>query len=232
MKGKNLSIIITVLVAITVMGCNSEVTKKNSSDTLKDSNFSKTEEKSAEDETTTEKKERPIIEIIRPEADELTFKDLAKRHFGFSSGAGGWGEEFTIEKDGYFTGNYHDTDMGDIGEGYEYGTMYVSSYSGHFTDITKINDHTYRMKLADISYEKPADTVEIIDNVRYIYTDAYCLGGTDTFTVYLPGTPISELSEEIYWWVSMYNQSESELTMIVIADEKNGYGIYSHDRVD
>ena len=36
---------------------------------------------------------------------------------------------------------------------------------------------------------------EIRDNVRYIYTDSYCLGETDTFTIYLPGTPWDELSE-------------------------------------
>lgn len=160
----------------------------------------------------------------------LTFADLSERQFEFSSGAGAWAESFTIEKDGYFTGSFHDTDMGGIGEGYAYGTIYSSSYSGYFTDLTQINDYTYTMKLADISYKEPIDTVEIIDELRYIYTDSYCLGDTDTFTIYLPGTPWDELSEEVRTWLFMVNQSESELTMIAIVDEINEYGIYSYDR--
>ncbi len=165
------------------------------------------------------------------ESTDLTFADLAKRQFEFSSGAGGWWEEFTIEKDGYFTGYYQDSDMGSTGEGYDGGTIYCSSYSGHFTDLIKVNDYTYKMKLADISYKETDDTEEIKDNVLYIYTGSYCLGGTDTFTIYLPGTPLDELSEEVRMWLSLNNQSENELNMIAIVDETNEYGIYSYDRL-
>ena len=139
-------------------------------------------------------------------------------------------EEFTIEKDGYFTGNFHDSDMGSIGEGYEDGTIYCCSYSGHFSDLTKTNDYTYTMKLTDISYDETVNTEEISDNIRWIYTDSYCLGGTDTFTIYLPGTPVSELSEEVLLWLFMTNEDETELDMIAIVDETNEYGIYSYER--
>ena len=88
------------------------------------------------------------------------------------------------------------------------------------------------MKLADITYKETPDTTEISDSIRYIYTDSYCLGGTDTFTIYLPGTPVSELSGDVWMWLRMANQSETELTMIAIVDETNGYGIYSYDRLN
>ncbi|MBQ7925535.1 MAG: DUF1311 domain-containing protein, partial [Lachnospiraceae bacterium] len=60
---------------------------------------------------------------------------------------------------------------------------------------------------------------------------SYCLGATDTFTVYLPGTPLEELGAEVRTWIDSYNQSETQLTMIIIVDEINGYGIYSLDRL-
>ena len=150
----------------------------------------------------------------------LTFKDLSTKRFDFSSGAGAWGEEFIIEKDGYFTGGYHDSNMGEIGEGYPNGTFYCCSYSGHFADLVKVGEYIYEMKLTDISYKEKQGTEEIVDGVRYVYTDSYFMSANDTFRIYLPGMPISEINEELYWWVEVYNQSESELTMFVIANEK------------
>lgn len=181
-------------------------------------------------EDTTEVETAP--EETKPaDAMEITFADLSKYQFEFCSGAGGWSEEFTIEKDGYFTGKYYDSDMGSTGEGYDNGTYYCCTYSGHFTDLVKINNYTYEMKLADITYDDEVGTEEIIDGVLYVYTESYCLGSSDTFTIYLPGTSLDELSEEVKSWIYYANGDEEELTMVVIADISNGYGIYSYDRI-
>ena len=188
-----------------------------------------TESTVLENEYSTE--ESTAIESETAQNNDLTFEDLSQLGFSFMSGAGGWSEEFNIERDGYFTGQYHDSEMGIRGEGYDSGSVYFSSYSGHFTDLIKINDYTYQMKLADITYDYPVDTAEIKDDIRYIYTESYCLGGTDTFNIYLKGTPVSELSEEVYSWLHMINENESKLTFVAIADEANGYGIYSYKRL-
>ena len=179
----------------------------------------------------TAEKESASEEVSLSESAEFTFADLSKYQFEFCGGAGGWSEEFTIEKDGYFTGKFHDSDMGDTGDGYDAGPFYFCSYSGHFTDFVKINDYTYKMKLTDITYDEEVGTEEIIDGVLHIYTDSYCLGSSDTFTVYLPGAPLDELSEEVKSWIYYANGDEEELTMVVIADISNGYGIYSYDRL-
>ena len=170
-------------------------------------------------------------ENSQTESTDLTFADLAQRQFEFCSGAGGWSENFTIEKDGFFTGLYNDSDMGDTGEGYENGTCYSSSYTGYFTNLTKINEYTYTMELADISYKETVGTEEIIDNVRYIYMGSYCLGTAETVTIYLPGTSLAELPEGIEFWIGDANGNEEELTMITIVDDAHGYGIYSRDRL-
>ncbi len=170
------------------------------------------------------------------QSGDLTFADLAKYSFEFCSGAGGWSTDFEIEKDGSFKGNYHDSDMGDTRENYEDGTRYICGFSGDFTGLTKINDYTYEMKMENLTYEETPGKEEIADGVKYIYTDAYGLEGTDTFKVYLPGAPVSDLSEEEYFWVRTANENGAEesqdtLTIPVIVNEKMEYGIYSYKRM-
>ena len=171
-------------------------------------------------------------EVVLPEEETtgFTFQDLSTRQFYFDSGAGAWREWFTIEKDGYLTGHFSDSNMGENGEGYPDGTFYCCSYSGHFTDLIKVGEYIYEMKLTDISYKEEPGTEEIIDGVKNVYTDAYFMGANDTFRIYLPGMPLAEMSEALYMWVKDYNQSESELTMIVIADEKKELAAYSVNR--
>ncbi len=161
----------------------------------------------------------------------LTFADLSKYQFEFCSGAGGWATDFTIEPDGSFRGEYHDSDMGDTGDGYENGTEYISVFEGHFKDLTKVDEYCYRMTLADISYqENEFGKEEIKDGTKYIYSDAYGLTGTDTFLVYMEGTPVSKISEDAYSWLAMANQSDTELTMTALVNEGQGEGIYSFER--
>ena len=63
---------------------------------------------------------------------ESIFGALNGKEFGFASGAGGWSSELTFANDGIFMGSYHDSDMGDTGDGYPNGTIYVSDFSGRF----------------------------------------------------------------------------------------------------
>lgn len=229
MKNKLLSIMLAVALATTVVGCGATNSENTHSIPYEESQPAQSEENITDsvaaedkpaDDTTTEE-ENPVTE---PETADLTFADLAQRQFEFCSGAGAWCENFTIEKDGFFTGLYNDSDMGAA-------TCYSSSYTGHFTNLTKINEYTYTMELADISYKETVGTEEIVDNVRYIYVGSYCLGTADTFTIYLPGTPLTELPEGIEFWIGYANGNEEELTMITIVDDAHGYGIYSYDRL-
>lgn len=81
-----------------------------------------------------------------------------------------------------------------------------------------------RMSLADISYQNTVGDTEILDDMLYVYTDVYGLEGTDTFRIYLPGTPREKLTEDEWFWIAAGNESETELTMTVIVNEPNEYG--------
>lgn len=215
-------------------GCGSEEKNTSNADAeQKSETASETrEEGQAPEQTDTEGSEEAELQTTESEHAEtgLTFADLAALQFEFCSGAGGWSTDFTIEKDGSFSGVYHDSDMGDTGDGYPNGTMYYCNFSGHFTNLTKVDDDTYEMSLADISYQNTVGDTEILDDMLYVYTDVYGLEGTDTFRIYLSGTPREKLTEDEWFWIAAGNESETELTMTVIVNEPNEYGIYSYER--
>lgn len=229
---KVLPLIIVSCLALTA--CADDTTES----TVKISETSIESETSTESTVSTETVESTDVASTETSASETedlgyTFADMAKYSYEFSSGAGGWGTELTIEADGSFTGSYHDSEMGDTGEGYEYGTVICAEFEGHFSDLTKVSDYVYEMKIADISYKTEGGTEEITDNIRYSYVDdAYGLTGTETFRVYIPGAAVSELNEDVYSWVHWSVDGSDTLTSPVIENVDQKQGIYSYERME
>ena len=126
----------------------------------------------------------------------------------FTSGVGGWGTVIKLNDDGTFTGSYSDHDYGDSGDGYD-ATMYVSEFSGRFTDPVKINAYTYSFRLADLQYQTgPAGETKIVTDdygirIREISSLAYGIDGGETFYFYTKGAPVCRLSEEFLQWMYM-----------------------------
>ena len=138
--------------------------------------------------------------------------------FYFSSGAGGWGTELKLNPDGSFTGCYHDSDMGDMGDGYPNGTVYICNFSGKFENIKKIDEYSYQMTLTNLTIEETPDEW-IEEGIKYIASGPYGIEGGTNFIFYMPNTPISSLSEEfLSWWPGRYDLSEPKDTL-------TGYGI-------
>ena len=109
----------------------------------------------------------------------------------------------------------------------------VKGYAKHEKEtLMTVVELRNRMTLADISYqENEFGREEIKDGTKYVYSDAYGLTGTDTFLVYMEGTPVSEISEEAYSWLSMANKSDTELTMVALVNEGQEEGIYSYKKL-
>lgn len=141
----------------------------------------------------------------------------------FSSGAGGWGTDISLRADGLFEGDYHDSDMGDLGDEYPYGTYYICSFSGQFYDIKQINDHTYSMTLGELFSQEIAGTEWIEDGIRYMADEPYGMDGGKEFLLYTPDTPIDELSEEfLSWWPGQWNMDSGDGTL-------SCYGLYNKE---
>lgn len=126
--------------------------------------------------------------------------------FIFQSGAGGWRCVLSINRDGTFTGQYTDSEMGSIGEGYK-ATYYVCDFSGIFADIEKVNEHTYRTQVFDITTSHTPGEEWIENEIRYVAANPAGIYNEETkqlcesFMIYLPDTPICEVPEAfLNWW--------------------------------
>lgn len=140
--------------------------------------------------------------------------------FYFSSGAGAWGTEITLNDDGTFTGSYHDSNMGEDTENYPGGTVYCCNFSGSFTDFRQVDDYTWSMRLASLDYENAVGDNWAENGIHYIASDAYGISGGDLFYLYLKGHPTDTLPEEYMSWARMY-MGFAEVPALTI------YGIYN-----
>lgn len=152
---------------------------------------------------------------------ELSFQELEGVEFSFASGAGAWSTDLTIHEDGSFAGIYHDSDMGDSGEGYPHGTLYLCRFSGLFSEPEKVDENTYVFRIESIEQEQPAGKKEIIDETLYVYSDPYGLNDAEELYLYLPGTPLEILPEEYLSWVGYHDLSQTEDTTLPF------YGLYN-----
>ena len=135
---------------------------------------------------------------------EFTAEDLfgiLPDTFVFSSGVGAWDTQVSIAPDGSFAGTYHDSDMGDTGEGYPNGTEYICEFSGQFSQPTQVDDHTWSVQLESLSYDGVPETEEIRDGIRYVCSTPYGVEGGQEFLIYLPGAPVADLPEGFCNWV-------------------------------
>ncbi|MEQ2640495.1 FHA domain-containing protein [Coprococcus hominis (ex Arizal et al. 2022)] len=168
-----------------------------------------------EAETTTEEAE----EI--PEDIGFSYGKLQHTTFIFSSGAGAWETDLSIDADGNFSGMFHDSEMGDTGEGYPSGSIYFSEFSGRFGQLEKVDDYTYATTIESIEYVNEPGTEEIKDEMRYMYSEAYGLENAGRILFYLPGRPLDSFSEEERSWMNLYlmNNYGGKLPMVLLCNE-------------
>ena len=143
--------------------------------------------------------------------------------FVFASGAGAWSTEVHINPDGTFTGYYSDSDMGDVGDDYPNGIQYECRFSGKFTEVKKISDYEYSMKIDFINSEGKVNAENIVDGVKIITTEPYGFAGADEFLLYLPGRDTADLPDEFLEWVCVQNAWRD----VDVPDLLPFYGLYN-----
>lgn len=145
--------------------------------------------------------------------------------FLFTSGVGAWGTSLMLERDGTFSGGFHDTDMGYYGEDYPNGTVYLCDFSGRFSDIEKIDEHSYSLTLTEITSDYEAGKEWIENGVKNISSEPYGIEDGDKFILYLPDTPTDGLDEIfLSWWPMCHAEDRPEtLEMYGLYNVKMGY---------
>ena len=134
---------------------------------------------------------------------------------------------------GSFEGSYYDADMGDRGENYPNGTVYLCNFYGKFTDITQVNDYTYSMTLENGELYVTAEGGEewIEDGVRYILMRPRGLEWGTNFRFYTPDAPVSKLPVEFLdWWPGRFDDGPSEnLLCYGLYNEDEGSGFFTYE---
>ena len=150
----------------------------------------------------------------------------------FSSGAGAWESNISLNPDGSFTGSYHDMDMGSSGEGYE-ATVYESSFSGQFTDFKQISEYAYSMTLEKLETEKEEGIEKIEDwdgvMVRTVYAAALGIADGEEFIFYLPQSPTKELDEEFLSWLPGFGGKGETLDCYGLYNIAMATGFFTYD---
>ena len=177
--------------------------------------------------------EQPEPPVEQPEApvreETAILPDALPLDLTFASGAGAWCTGLTLERDGSFSGAYHDSEMGDQGEGYPNGSCYISTFSGRFGDIRQVDDHTWAMALEELTVQEEPDTEWIEDGVRYIASEAYGLEEGKEFLLYSPATPTEGLNEDfLTWWPSWNVEDTGTLSCWGLLNREMGYGFFTY----
>ena len=124
--------------------------------------------------------------------------------FDFSSGAGAWGTHIDLNPDGTFTGQYHDTEMGDTGSGYPNGTVYICNFDGKFSIPKQLDEYTYSMRLEYLNTDGIPGNEYYENNMRYVYSEPYGFDYADEFLIYLPGIQIADLPDGFVSWLNAF----------------------------
>lgn len=164
---------------------------------------------------------------------EVSLPDDFPMDLEFSSGVGGWGTSLTLEQDGTFSGQFHDSDMGAIGEDYPNGTVYLCHFSGRFSDIEKVDEYSYSMTLSELNCDDEGGEEWIEDGICYVPAAPYGMEDGETFVLYLPDTPTDGLDEDfLSWWPGCYAPEGAPETLETygLLNAKMGYGFFSAPR--
>lgn len=157
--------------------------------------------------------------------DKLPITNIPNE-FLYTSGAGAWMTVVKLEKDGLFTGGYHDTNAGETGEEYPNGTTYICNFSGKLDDFEKVDEYTYTTSLLKITTEQNSGEVYYENGVRYITTEPYGFTNADVLYLYLPGTPCAYMPQDCLDWLWYHNLSDTLPSNMYVLYNVNGGEVF------
>jgi hypothetical protein len=198
---KTIALSACLLLCLTLCGCGGEKTADTTVEI-------ETPTETITDQQDTQEPEK-TVDIIPTEEPSVQLPFDQPLDMIFSSGAGGWGTVLTLNRDGSFTGEFSDSEMGDSGDDYPKGTVYLCDFAGQFTNIQQVDDHTYSLTLEDLTITTENEEEEWIeDGIRYVAATPYGFEEGKDFLFYTPETPVEGLEEEFVWWWPHWNYQE------------------------
>ena len=163
-----------------------------------------------------------------------TFEQLSKLQWEFSSGVGGWSTEMQISEDGSFNAQYHDSEMGETGENYPNGSVYTCEFSGQMSILDQVDEHSWKVHVDKVAADEATGKETFEDGVRYVTSDStYGIVDGDDMVLYLPGTPVDALTEDMKMWAHLLgDDAPAELENWFLYSAKNETGFVGYAAED
>ena len=162
-----------------------------------------------------------------------SFEEFSDLEWSFMSGAGGWATYMYIAPDGTFTGNYHDSEIGETGDGYSLGTLYGCAFHGRLTLGEQLDEYTWKVHVDEVELDEGQVPEAIEDDMRYVTTDPYGIKAGSDMLLYLPGTPVDVLPEGFLLWAHLLGDDiPAELPYYGLYDEAEDTGFIGEPMVE
>ena len=134
----------------------------------------------------------------------------------------------TLNPDKIFSGEYKEYRADATGDNYKNGTMYVSTFTGRFEEIKKMNDYSYLLTLDDVGTGQKKGTERIENDLRYYSIEAVGFTDSGVFMLYTPDTPIENLPKEfLKQWPKKDNKKLKTLSCYAIMNMATKKGYFS-----
>lgn len=148
----------------------------------------------------------------------------------FCSGAGAWRTNLALTSDGSFTGQFTDWDTA---AQYPGGLYRICTFSGTFSDLRQLDEHSYSMMLENLTCQETEGEEWVEDGTLYIGSTPYGLEGGTAFYLYTPEASTDVLTTEslqVEWpdWNLPETVPEGQLGcwMLYNADMDQGFFSY------
>ena len=149
----------------------------------------------------------------------------------FCSGAGAWRTNLALTSDGSFTGQFTDWDTA---AQYPGGLYRICTFSGTFSDLRQLDEHSYSMMLENLTCQETEGEEWVEDGTLYIGSTPYGLEGGTAFYLYAPEASTDVLTTEslqVEWpqWNLPETVPEGQLGcwMLYNADMDQGFFSYT-----
>ncbi|MBR5962001.1 MAG: hypothetical protein IKZ98_13540 [Clostridia bacterium] len=156
------------------------------------------------------------------EGNDKVFAQFEGLSWSFCSGAGAWSTDLVIKPDGTFTGDFHDSDMGDIGEDYPNGIVYLAQFHGKMSITEQINEYSWKLRVDELVLDEEPGKEAFEDGCKYIFTDVYGLTKGDEMVLYKPDAPMKDFTDDMHFWA--HSIDLTDLPFWFFYSEKNNSG--------
>ncbi len=163
------------------------------------------------------------------EQEDALFMRLEGMEWSFSSGVGGWSTDMRILSDGSFSGEFHDSEMGEFADEYPYGTVYGCSFTGRLSVIEQVDKNTWKLRVDALSVDEGQAEEAIDDGIRFVFAEPYGISEGDEMALYQPGTPTAGFSDDMLMWAHLLgDDAPAELESWFLYSESNDSGFVSY----